>query len=71
MLRRVRLGLLLRQAGREVMPEIRAICQPELLWDDARWESEEAAYVDLCRTRYSLPDRASIPDWKEMLRGSR
>ncbi|MGC9334187.1 MAG: glycerol-3-phosphate dehydrogenase/oxidase [Anaerolineae bacterium] len=67
LLRRVRLGHLLPEGGAELLPRIRAICQAELSWDDSRWASEEAAYLDLWRTCYSLPDRATIPDWREML----
>ncbi len=67
LLRRVRLGHLLPEGGKESLPRIRAICQPELGWDDARWEAEETAYLDLWHTCYSLPDRAAIPDWRAML----
>lgn len=71
LLRRVRLGLLLPEGGGLIMGRIRAICQPELGWDDARWEAEEAAYRVLWRTHYSLPDRALIPDWRPMLLNAR
>ena len=71
LLRRVRLGLLLPEGGARIMDAIRAICQPELGWDDARWESEAAAYRALWRTAYSLPDRALIPDWRPMLLDAR
>ena len=67
LLRRVRLGHLLPEGGKEHLPRIRAICQPELGWDDARWQAEEAAYLQLWHTCYSLPDRAAIPDWRGML----
>jgi glycerol-3-phosphate dehydrogenase len=67
LLRRVRLGHLLRGGGEALMPQIRTICQPELGWDDPRWEAEEEDYLDLWRTCYSLPERASIPDWQAML----
>jgi glycerol-3-phosphate dehydrogenase len=67
LLRRVRLGLLLSHGGAELMPAIRAICQPELGWDDPRWESEAAGYLDLWYRSYSLPPLASVPDWKAML----
>jgi glycerol-3-phosphate dehydrogenase len=67
LLRRVRLGHLLPKGGAELLPRIRAICQPELGWDDARWEAEEAAYLDLWRCCYSLPERAAIPDWRALL----
>jgi glycerol-3-phosphate dehydrogenase len=67
LLRRVRLGHLLPGGGAALLPRIRAICQPELGWDDARWAVEEAAYLDLWRGCYSLPERAAIPDWRAML----
>jgi glycerol-3-phosphate dehydrogenase len=44
LLRRVRLGLLLPNGGLDQLARIRALTQSELGWDDARWESEEAAY---------------------------
>ncbi|MBU0512452.1 MAG: glycerol-3-phosphate dehydrogenase/oxidase [Chloroflexi bacterium] len=71
LLRRVRLGLLLPQGGELLLPQIRAICQPELGWDDARWEAEQAAYLQLWREHYHLPARASIPDWRAMLAEAR
>jgi glycerol-3-phosphate dehydrogenase len=67
LLRRVRLGHLLPQGGEMLLPRLRAICQPELGWDDARWQAEESAYLDLWRAAYSLPDRALIPDWRGLL----
>jgi glycerol-3-phosphate dehydrogenase len=71
LLRRVRLGHLLPQGGAALLPRIRAICQPELGWDDARWEQEEAAYLDLWHSAYGLPDRATIPDWRSLLAEAR
>ncbi len=67
LLRRVRLGHLFPEGGKALMPQIRAICQGELGWDDTHWEAEEMAYLDLWRAGYGLPDRASIPDWRAML----
>jgi glycerol-3-phosphate dehydrogenase len=71
LLRRVRLGHLLPQGGVALLPQIRAICQPELGWDDACWQREEAAYLDLWQAAYGLPDRATIPDWRAMLAEAR
>jgi glycerol-3-phosphate dehydrogenase len=71
LLRRVRLGHLLPQGGEEVLRPIRAICQPELGWHDARWESEEAAYLELCHRYYGLPDEEAIPDWRVLLAEAR
>ncbi len=67
LLRRVRLGLILPNGGATLLPRFRQICQPELGWDDARWEAEEAAYIQLWGMRYSLPPRDEIPDWTLML----
>jgi hypothetical protein len=71
LLRRVRLGHLLPHGGQALLPRVRAICQPELGWSDARWEAEEAAYLALWQRCYSLPDREAIPDWHAMLAGAR
>ncbi|MCY1394259.1 Aerobic glycerol-3-phosphate dehydrogenase [compost metagenome] len=55
LLRRTRLGLLLPHGAADELPTIRAICQPRLGWDDARWEREEREYLELWRRCYSLP----------------
>ncbi|MBD2836635.1 glycerol-3-phosphate dehydrogenase/oxidase [Pseudomonas sp. JM0905a] len=56
MLRRTRLGLLLPEGARGELPRVRALCQPLLGWDDARWAQEEADYLALCLRCYSLPE---------------
>lgn len=70
LLRRLRLGLLLRQGGRALLPQLRQICQEELGWDEARWEKETQSYIELWRTHYSLPDemkrKASEPDHQDI-----
>ncbi|MGC8786827.1 MAG: glycerol-3-phosphate dehydrogenase/oxidase [Anaerolineae bacterium] len=53
LLRRVRIGLLLPHGAMPIMDTIRAIVQPELGWDDARWEAEVAAYAELWARAYS------------------
>jgi len=67
LLRRVRLGHLLGEGGESILPRIRTICQTELGWDDTRWEGEEAEYLRLWQSAYSLPAGEVIPDWKGML----
>lgn len=52
LLRRVRLGLLVPNGGLDQMSRIRAIVQPELGWDDVRWQAEEKAYRGLWRASY-------------------
>jgi glycerol-3-phosphate dehydrogenase len=64
LLRRVALGILLPEGGRSLLPHIRLVCQAELGWDDERWEVEQSAYCAVWEHNYSLPDPASIPDWK-------
>jgi glycerol-3-phosphate dehydrogenase len=67
LLRRTRLGLLLPAGGESILPQVRAICQPELGWDDSRWEAEAADYLALWKAHYSLPPRDLIPDWQDEL----
>ncbi len=67
LLRRTRLGLLLPAGGKSLLPVIRAICQPELGWDDAHWEAEAAGYLELWGSCYSPPDPTSVPDWRAPL----
>jgi glycerol-3-phosphate dehydrogenase len=55
LLRRVRLGLQLPGGGADLLGRIRAIAQPELGWDDARWTDEEAAYRRLWAQSYAPP----------------
>jgi glycerol-3-phosphate dehydrogenase len=71
LLRRVRLGHLVPEGAAKLLPRIRAICQPELGWDDSHWAAEEDSYLDLWRTCYSLPERAAIPDWRAELAQAR
>jgi glycerol-3-phosphate dehydrogenase len=54
LLRRVRLGLLVPHGGLDQMERIRAIVQPELGWEDARWESEVDDYCQLWESSYRL-----------------
>jgi glycerol-3-phosphate dehydrogenase len=55
LLRRTRIGLLLRDGGAAHMDRIRAICQPELGWIDAHWAREEAAYRAHWTLHHGLP----------------
>ena len=55
MLRRTRLGLQLRAGGAQHLARIRAICQSELAWTDAAWETSQAAYLALWNAHYGLP----------------
>jgi glycerol-3-phosphate dehydrogenase len=54
LLRRVRLGLLSPRGGIPLLPRIRAVVQPQLGWDDARWEAEAHDYTRLWERSYHL-----------------
>jgi glycerol-3-phosphate dehydrogenase len=58
LLRRTRLGLLLRRGGQAHFARIRAICEEELGWDSQRWDTEQCVYLALWDAHYSLPKRA-------------
>jgi glycerol-3-phosphate dehydrogenase len=58
LLRRVRLGLQLTGGGADLLDRVRAIAQPELGWDDARWTAEETAYRRLWAESYAPPSAA-------------
>lgn len=53
LLRRVRLGLLLPRGGQDNLAQVRAIVQPELGWDDERWEREAEAYRGIWERAYA------------------
>ncbi|MDI6768839.1 MAG: glycerol-3-phosphate dehydrogenase/oxidase [Anaerolineales bacterium] len=53
--RRLRLAITLPGGGLNEMAKIRAIVQPELGWDDARWEEEEKRYRALWQAYYLPP----------------
>ncbi len=53
LLRRTRLGLQLEKGAQNLLPQIRAIVQPELGWPDERWEKEERAYTRLWSRCYA------------------
>jgi glycerol-3-phosphate dehydrogenase len=58
LLRRVRLGLLTSEGAWPIIGRIRAIVQPELGWDDARWEAEAERYRELWHRYYGVPEGA-------------
>ena len=62
LLRRTRIGLLLREGGASHMQRIRTICQPELGWSDERWDAEQDAYLALWQRHYGVPPQHLLPD---------
>ena len=59
LLRRTRLGLLVKQGGDAIKDKIKSICQEELGWDDKRWQEEWQRYQRIWHEHYYLPSRAS------------
>ncbi|MEZ5501635.1 MAG: glycerol-3-phosphate dehydrogenase/oxidase [Halioglobus sp.] len=55
LLRRTRLGSLLRNGGESLFADLEPICAKELHWDKARWQSELARYRAIWRKYYYLP----------------
>jgi glycerol-3-phosphate dehydrogenase len=53
LLRRVRLGFLLPRGGLDHIDRVRALAQPALGWDDARWDAEQSAYARLWAHAYA------------------
>ena len=56
LLRRTRLGLLLKNGGEQLFDALRKICFEELGWDESRWETELDRYHELVRRHYALPE---------------
>lgn len=54
MLRRTRIALLLENGGISLLPQIRAICQPLLGWDDEKWNREEQDYLETWQRYYGI-----------------
>lgn len=55
LLRRTRIGQLLQNGGSDIFSKVKAICQQELHWNDARWQQELQRYQQLWQQHYYLP----------------
>jgi len=56
LLRRTRIGLLLRNGGVEIFSALKQIFAEELNWTPDRWERERLRYLDIWQQHYSLPN---------------
>jgi len=56
LLRRTRIGLLLKQGGQEILDEVRQICQRYLDWNDEKWNEELRRYQQILNHYYGLPE---------------
>lgn len=64
LLRRTRLGLLLRHGAAEILPRVEQIARPLLGWDATRWQAEVVRYLDIVQRCYALP-REATQDWSK------
>ncbi len=55
LLRRTRLGLLLKNGAQQLLPHLALICQQELGWDAQKWQDEVSRYQAIWHKHYSLP----------------
>jgi glycerol-3-phosphate dehydrogenase len=55
LLRRARIGFTLSNGGSSLLDRVRKIVQPELGWDNDRWEREVKEYLALVEEAYSVP----------------
>jgi glycerol-3-phosphate dehydrogenase len=55
MLRRVRIGLITPEGGKEHIGRIRKLCAPVLPWNEEKWDAEIKMYLDKWRRSNSAP----------------
>ena len=55
LLRRTRLGLLLRDGAAALLPRLKSIAQEELGWSEAQWMEEQTRYRELITRCYGHP----------------
>jgi len=55
LLRRVRVGLLLKAGGKQYLDRIQSLCAPVLPWDDLRWEAEKNDYLAYWQNIHGVP----------------
>ncbi len=56
LLRRVRIGLLTPNGGKEFLPRVQKLCQGALDWEAAKWEQEIADYQAFWEMAHGLPE---------------
>lgn len=55
MLRRTRLGILLKDGGQEILGPVGEICREVMGWDDEKWDAEVERYRDIISRYYMVP----------------
>ncbi len=54
LLRRVRIGLITPEGGKEHIGRIKTLCSPVLPWDEAKWDAEINKYLEKWRRAHSV-----------------
>jgi glycerol-3-phosphate dehydrogenase len=54
LLRRVRIGLITPEGGKEHIGRIKKLCSPVLPWDEKKWDSEIKMYFEKWRRAHSI-----------------
>ncbi len=57
LLRRTRLGLLLKNGAEQLLPKLQEICLQELGWDQQKWQYEVSRYQNIWQQYYGLPSK--------------
>jgi glycerol-3-phosphate dehydrogenase len=55
MLRRIRVGLLTQNGGRQFLDRIQDLCGTSLAWDQKRWDTEKQLYIEHWESFHSVP----------------
>lgn len=55
LLRRTRIGNVLPNGARELLPKIQRLCAPYLSWNEEKWQQEIVRYLAIWQRAYSLP----------------
>lgn len=55
LLRRTRLGLLVKDGAQDLLPLIKSYCMDLLSWTEQKWQQEQERYIELWKTHYYLP----------------
>lgn len=53
LMRRTRIGLVVKDGGREILPRVKEICMAELGWNEARWNAEATRYLELWQRNHA------------------
>jgi glycerol-3-phosphate dehydrogenase len=55
LLRRTRIGLVMAEGGREILPRVGLLCREELGWTESHWEIEQQLYLKDWQRYHAVP----------------